>query len=304
MGYCGFAHVVWVFVGLSIPIPKTERHKLRAEVGLFQVRMIQAVQTVRRKSADPTPHQPPSPLWLTRFAAQPLPSRETARNLRDQVGAPLRYSARNRKRKTETMTSEPVDPELWLQAAHTANNGEAVSWFTNIHRTHKPTQEEHTSKRWCLENTTKRWGHYLSSSDELATQHAQRAREIYCIAHTTETALQHLRELHTVYTNTLTAKRNCHLLVTNLLKEHIEAQRLHNAYTTMCLERRRWYDQAKHDTMRQYADMKTSLLSNERFERLRTDTDVLLAHHTQQALYTWLQQESIIQLAHETATSY
>ena len=97
-----------------------------------------------------------------------------------------------------------------------------------------------------------------------------------------------------MYTNTLTAKTNYHLLVTNLLKEHIEAQRLHNAYTTMCLERRRWYDQAKLNTMCQYADMKTSLLSYARFERLRTDTDVLLAHHTQQAhgcsrnaLYNW-----------------
>ena len=80
------------------------------------------------------------------------------------------------------------------------------------------------------------------SSDKLATQHAQRAQEIYCVAHTTETALQHLRKLRTMYTNTLTAKTNYHLLVTNLLKEHIEAQRLHNTYTTMCLERRRWYD--------------------------------------------------------------
>ena len=88
-----------------------------------------------------------------------------------------------------------------------------------------------------------------------------------------------------------------HCANTAWAKEHIEAQRLHNDYTTMCLERRQWYDEAKHDTMRQYEDMKTSLLSYERFERLRTDTDVLLTHHTQQALYTWLQQERIIQLA-------
>ena len=56
--------------------------------------------------------------------------------------------------------------------------------------------------------------------------------------------------------------------------------------------------------MRHYADTKTSLLSYERFKRLRTDTDVLLTHHTQQALYTLLQQERIIQLAHETTNSY
>ena len=36
-------------------IPKTERHKLRVEVGLFRFRMIQAVQTLRRRLADPTP---------------------------------------------------------------------------------------------------------------------------------------------------------------------------------------------------------------------------------------------------------
>ena len=36
-------------------IPTTERHKLRAEVGLFQFHMIQAIQTLRRKLADPAP---------------------------------------------------------------------------------------------------------------------------------------------------------------------------------------------------------------------------------------------------------
>ena len=81
-------------------------------------------------------------------------------------------------------------------------------------------------------------------------QHAQRAREIYCVAHATETSLQHLRQLRTVYINTTTAKTNYHLLVTILPKEHIEAQRLHNAYTTMCVEGRGWHDQVKHNTMR------------------------------------------------------
>ena len=56
--------------------------------------------------------------------------------------------------------------------------------------------------------------------------------------------------------------------------------------------------------MRRYAGIKTSLLSYERFERLRTDTDVLLAHHMLQALYIWLQQECLMQLMHETANSY
>ena len=97
-----------------------------------------------------------------------------------------------------------------------------------------------------------------------------------------------------MYTKTLTAKKDYHLLVANLLREHIETQRLKNAYTAICMERRQWYDHAKHDTMCQYADMKMSLLSYERFARLRTDTVVLLTCHTQQALYTLLQQERII----------
>ena len=114
------SHELWLCARLLIPpclinaVPKTERHKLRTEVGLFQLRMIQAVQTLRRKLADPTPQQSPSPLWLTRLAAQPLPPRETARNLREQVGAQLRYFARHRKRQAETTTCKPIDSELWL----------------------------------------------------------------------------------------------------------------------------------------------------------------------------------------------
>ena len=70
------------------------------------------------------------------------------------------------------------------------------------------------------------------------------------------------------------------------------------------MERRRRYDQAKHDTRRQCAHTKMSLLSYERYARLRTDTTVVHTHHTQQALYTWLQQEHIIQMAQETAKNY
>ena len=66
---------LWLCARLLIPlslvnaIPTTERHKLQTQFGLFQLRTIQAVQTLRQKLADPTPHQPPSPLWLTKFVA-------------------------------------------------------------------------------------------------------------------------------------------------------------------------------------------------------------------------------------------
>ena len=166
-----------------------------------------------------------------------------------------------------------VDAEMWLQAAHAANDGEAVTWFTNIHGSRKQTHEESTSKRRRLDNLAIRWEHYLSFYDKLAVQHAHRVCETYQFAQVMETALQHLQELRAVYAKTLIAKTDYHLLVTNLLKEHIEMQRLKNAYTAMCMERRQWYDHAKHDTMRQYADTKM-------FARLRTDTALHMPHTT------------------------
>ena len=101
-----------------------------------------------------------------------LPTRETARNLRDQVEAPLWHPTRNGKRKAETTAAVTVDAELWLQAAHTANDGEAVTWFTNIHRSEKQIHEVCTSKRRRLNNLSQRWEVYLSLYDKLAVQHA------------------------------------------------------------------------------------------------------------------------------------
>ena len=171
-----------------------------------------------------------------------------------------------------------------------------MSWFVSIHGTDTLTQEERTPKRRRLDGDTRRWEHYLTASDKLARQHAQRAHDTYCKAHASEVTQRHRQELHTVYTKTLAAKTEYHLLVTNLIKEHIEAQRLHNTYTLMCLERRQWYEQATHDIVRRYADLKTSLLTYERFERMRTDTNLLLANHMQQADYTSRQQEHIMNL--------
>ena len=199
-----------------------------------------------------------------------------------------------------------VDAEMWLQAAHPANDGESVTWFTNIHRSQKQTHEECTSKRRRLDNLAHRCEHYLSFYDSnwLYVQHAHRAFETYQLAQVTETALQHLRELRTMNAKTLTAKEDYHLLVTNLLKEHIETHRQKNVYTALCPERRQWYEQAKHYTMQQYANAKTLLLSYERFARLCTDTALLLTDHSRQARYALLQQERVTQLAQDTAKAY
>ena len=137
-----------------------------------------------------------------------------------------------------------VDAELWQQATHAANDGEVVTWFTNIHRSQKQVHEVCTSKRRHLHNLAQRWEHYVSLYDTLAVQHARCASDIYRHAQVTEIALHHIRELRAVYAKTLTAKRDYHLLVTNLLKEHIETQHHMNAYTALCLERRQWYKQS------------------------------------------------------------
>ena len=65
----------WLCARLLVPlslidaIATTARHKRRTQVGPFQFRMIPSVQTLRRKYGDPTPQQPPSPLWLTKYVA-------------------------------------------------------------------------------------------------------------------------------------------------------------------------------------------------------------------------------------------
>ena len=63
-----------------------------------------------------------------------------------------------------------IDTKMWLQAAHTANDGEAVTWFTNIHRSQKHMHEVCASKRRRLNNLAHRWEHYLSLYDKPAVQ--------------------------------------------------------------------------------------------------------------------------------------
>ena len=137
---------LWVCARLLIPlslvdaIPTTERHKLRTEVGLFQFRMIQFVQTLRRKFANPTPHQPLLPLWLTKYVAHALPLRETPQNLRNHVGAPMR-SGMKRKRRTEVATAEHINPDQWIRDARAANDDEAVAWLARTRATNTAQDE-------------------------------------------------------------------------------------------------------------------------------------------------------------------
>ena len=217
--------------------------------------MIQAVQTLRQKLAEPTPHHPPSPLWLTRFVAHALPLRETPQNLRNHVGAPMR-SGTKRKRRTEVSTAEPTDPDQWICDARAANDHDAVAWLTRMRATNT-TQGEQTEKRRRLNIAAQRWVRYKTTSDRFAQEHARRSHDIYHSARATEVTRQHLCTLHAYYSNTLTAKTDYHMLVTKLIQEQMATQGLHYTHTNMCQVRRQWYEQAKYDTAMWYADAKT-----------------------------------------------
>ena len=108
---------------------------------------------------------------------------------------------------------------------------------------------------------------------------------MYHSAYAAEVAQQHLCTLHACYSNTLTAKRNYHILFTKLIKDQMVAQRLHDKHTLMCQVRRQWYEQAKYDTGTWYADAKKSLLICGRYKKMCAYTDELLDHHLHQAHY-------------------
>ena len=59
LGIGGCWRTIWPFIS------DVQRHKLRAEVGLFQFQIIKAVEALREKLVDPTPQQPPPPLYRT-----------------------------------------------------------------------------------------------------------------------------------------------------------------------------------------------------------------------------------------------
>ena len=222
----------------------TERHKLRTEVGLVRFRMIQAVQTLRRKLADPTPHQPPSPLWLTKYVARTLPAQETPRNLRNHAGAPMRSGTKG-ERRNEAATAEPMDPDQWIRDVRAANDDEALAWFTSMRATNTA-PEEPAQKRPGLSVAAQQWAQYKATADRLIQEHARRTHDTYHSAHAAKVARQHLRTLHAYYTNALTAKTDYHMLVTRLLKDQTATQRLHDTHTHMYRVRRQWYEQAKY----------------------------------------------------------
>ena len=287
---------LWRCARLLVPlslinaIPTTERHKLRTEVGLFQFGMIQSVQTLRQKYADPTPQQPPSPLWLTKYVAQALPPLATPQNLRNHVGAPM-WCGTKRKCKTEVATAEPIDPDQWIRDARGAGDDEVVAWFAR--RATITTQDEHTKKRQRLSVDAQRWEQYRKTTDRLAQEHVQQTHDIYHRAHAGAVARQHLRTLHTRYTNTLTAKTNYHRLVTQLVEEQMTAQQLQDTHTHLCQIRRQWYEQAKYDTAIWYADAKLLLLISDRYQRLTAGIEKLLDLHQRQAIYMWHQQKHL-----------
>ena len=124
-----------------------------------------------------------------------------------------------------------------------------------------------------------------------------RARDIYHKAHIEAVGRQHLHTLHMGYTNKLTAKTDYHRLVTKLVDEQRQAQRLQDTHTHLYQIRRQWYEQAKDDTRMWYDDAKLLLMVNDRYRRLSAGTNKLLDLHQQQATYMWQQQTHLTAMA-------
>ena len=131
------------------------------------------------------------------------------------------------------------------------------------------------------------------TADRSAQEHAQQTHDIYHSAHAAEVARQHLCTLHTLYTNTLTAKTDYHMLVTKLIKDQMIAQRLQDTHAHMCQVRRQWYEQGKYDKGVWYADAKMLPLICGRYQRMCAGADKLLDLHLRQAHYMWCQQKHL-----------
>ena len=92
-------------------------------------------------------------------------------------------------------------------------------------------------------------------------------------------------------------KSDYHRLVTKLVNEQRQAQRLQDTHAHLCQIRRQWYEQAKYDTRIWYADAKLLLMINDRYRRLSAGTDKLLDLHQRQATYMWRQQTHLTTMA-------
>ena len=196
-----------------------------------------------------------------------------------------------RKRKTEIATAEPIDSDQWIRDPRGADDDEAVAWF--VGRATITAQDEHTKKRQRLSVDAQRWEQYRKTEEGLAQEHAQQTHDIYHRAHAAAVARQHLRTLHTHYTNTQTAKTDYHRLVTKLVEEQMTTQQLQDTHAHLCQIRRQWYEQAKYDTGIWYADAKLLLLIRGRYRRLCASTEKQLDLHQRQALYMWHQQKHL-----------
>ena len=104
-----------------------------------------------------------------------------------------------------------------------------MAWF--VARATNTGQDHHIKKHQRLNVDTQQWEQYKTTTDKLVSEHAQQARDIYHKAHVEAVARQHLHTLHMGYTNTLMAKTDYHRLVTKLVDEQRQAQRLQDTHT-------------------------------------------------------------------------
>ena len=227
-------HGRWLCARLLIPnslmntIPQHQRRRLCSVVGPIQSWAMLGVQGLQRWLVAPTPDLPPSPLCITRFSAQHFISRETPQNLRNAVGAP---TGQIRKRKRSTSHDEPViDVDTWLHEARQANDHEAVQWFTRTIFHQETTRKKHCKRPRTLNALHNCQTTTLRRREDLACKHLHVTKHTYFAAATCAHAMKHLRDLRSMYDNTIKAKGDYHEVVDARLRDAINITRTHQRW--------------------------------------------------------------------------
>ena len=212
--------------------------------------------TLRKKLDEPTPDQPVSPLWLTRFASPPQPPKETARNLRDLVGAPTHQTKTGTKLKAVAVENPHIDTQLWLSQARAANNGNAVTWFTNhVLRT---TPQTETRKHMRLTATLdKQWHQLPGYLEHLTRTHMNTINTLYSQTQAEEQANRHIRCLDNAYKQVCNVKQQYNHLVRQRHETQLKVTHLQTTYLVLQVFIRETYDQAKLTAMMTYNNAKS-----------------------------------------------
>ena len=135
------------------------------------------------------------------------------------VGAP---TSQTRKRKHGTPHDQPVvDVDTWLQEARQASDSDAVQWFTRTILHQATTTTQPCKRPRTLNAKHHRWITTLNSMEDLTRKHLRTTTHAYAYATTCAHAMNHLRDLESLYDSAIRAKRCYHDVVSTQLQDEM-----------------------------------------------------------------------------------